>query len=48
MNSLIRRVEKIQKECVDAKEKNKKLLNEGDADAFTLLRRKIGLDIKGI
>ncbi|GAM27333.1 hypothetical protein SAMD00019534_105080 [Acytostelium subglobosum LB1] len=48
MNSLIRRVEKIQRETVDAKDKNKELLKEGDVDAFTLLRKKIGLDIKGI
>ncbi|KAN0019778.1 hypothetical protein ACTFIU_003000 [Dictyostelium citrinum] len=48
MNSLIKRVEKIQKECVDAADKNKQLNADGTTDAFTLLRRKIGLDIKGI
>eukprot|EP01132_Coremiostelium_polycephalum_P007461 gene7461-9167_t len=48
MNSLIKRVEKIQKECVDAKDKNKQLQQDGNTDAFTLLRRKIGLDIKGV
>ncbi|EGG19332.1 hypothetical protein DFA_02119 [Cavenderia fasciculata] len=48
MNSLIKRVEKIQRETVDAKDKNKQLQDEGDVDAFTLLRRKIGLDVKGI
>jgi len=48
MNGLIKRVEKIKKETVDANDKNKQLNADGTTDAFTLLRRKIGLDIKGI
>ncbi|EGC29304.1 hypothetical protein DICPUDRAFT_90552 [Dictyostelium purpureum] len=48
MNGLIKRVEKINKECVDSADKSKQLNADGTTDAFTLLRRKIGLDIKGV
>ncbi|KAF2069990.1 hypothetical protein CYY_008692 [Polysphondylium violaceum] len=47
MNGLLKRVDKIKKETVDANDKNKQLNADGTTDAFTLLRRKIGLDIKG-
>ncbi|KYR00032.1 hypothetical protein DLAC_03530 [Tieghemostelium lacteum] len=48
MNSLIRRVEKIQKECVDVQDKSKQLQQDGNSGKFTLLRRKIGIDIKSV
>ncbi|KYR00983.1 dipeptidylpeptidase 8 [Tieghemostelium lacteum] len=48
MYSLIKRVEAIEKECVDVKDKNKQLQQDGNCGKFTLLRRKIGIDIKQV
>ncbi|KYQ90348.1 hypothetical protein DLAC_08962 [Tieghemostelium lacteum] len=43
MKSLLSRVEKIQRECVDVQDKSKHLQQDCK---FTLLRRKIGIEIK--
>lgn len=46
MNGLLRRLEKIKKEC-DVKGKGK-VEDEADMDEFTRLKKKIAAELKGI